>query len=102
MTRYQWLKFSAGEQKIGHPARLLRGFDEKLPDAPDEITLRVIGFRTHQFCGIQLHSPTLPERLGRWHPRRPPFSLTRQQKTREPESLGRGQVPHTNGLTSSL
>jgi hypothetical protein len=25
-----------------------------------------------------------------------------KQKARAPESLGRGQVPHTNGLTSSL
>ncbi len=80
MARHQRLKFSAGEQKIGHSVGLLRGFDEKLPDAPDEITLRVIGLRTHQFCGIQLHSPAFPERLGRWHPRRPPFFLSRSTK----------------------
>src|SRR5258708_35164861 len=85
MARHQRLKFSAGGQKMAHSVGLLRGFDENLPDAPDEIPLRVIGLRTHQFCGIQLHSPAFPERLGRWHPRRLP-SLSHARSTKNPRT----------------
>src|SRR5216683_2470545 len=77
-----------------------RWLDKKLAHAPNVIAGHVVSFGAHQFCGVNIHTFS----LLRW--RRScssvlPANSSRQQKTRAPNNLGGGQVPHTNGLTVS-
>src|SRR5258706_16053119 len=78
----------------------LRRLNKKFADAPNIIAGDVVSFGAHQFCGVNIHTFS----LLRW--RRVvraslPSNSSQQQKARAPKNLGRGQVPHTNGLTFS-
>ncbi len=59
VPRQQGLKSPARQQEPRDPVGLVRGLDEKLAHASDEIPLVVVRFRTHQFRSVQLHVPPL-------------------------------------------
>jgi hypothetical protein len=65
VARHQRLKFPPGQQKAGDSIRLIRGLNEKFAHPSNEVPLVVVRFRTHQFCGVQLHLPPLSPSSGR-------------------------------------
>src|ERR1700704_5985243 len=76
------------------------GLDKEFAHTSNLIPGHVVSFSAHQFRRVNIHTPSLLRVSGLSQAASLP-NLSRQQKTRVPKNLGRGQVPHTNGLTFS-
>src|SRR6266480_3701681 len=61
-----------------------RGLDKEFAHTSDIVSSHVVSLRAHQFCRVEIHTVILLALL---------ISATK--------NFGRGQVPHTNGLTFS-
>src|SRR5947209_4156637 len=91
---------AARQQVVRHAIGGFRGFDKKFAHSPDVMAADIVGLGAHQFCCVEIHTLSSPRVSV--IVRTPSVSnSSRQQKTRAPNNLGGGQVPHTNGLTFS-